>query len=216
MNITKFEVTSDPQAAGAEEIARELREGHTLAVSRGEGVFRHLAGAALDWGAIDVLQVDERAAPDGSADRNLTSLHRELSQARIHPMPVNGQLDWGAAAYAATAEELCGSPPVIDVVHLGIGPDGHTASLVPGDPVLRVVDAWVAVTRRYQGYRRMTLTYPVLDRARCVVIVAAGAEKARAVAAARRGEEWAPVARLASADVRIFVDEAAAASEKPG
>src|SRR5207249_3367067 len=108
----------------------------------------------------------------------------ELPDARVHPMPVGSQLDWGADAYAATLEAICGSPPVIDVVHLGIGPDGHTASLVPGDPVLEARDRSVAVTGAYQGYRRMTLTYPVLDAARCVVIVASGASKARAVAAA--------------------------------
>jgi 6-phosphogluconolactonase len=97
---------------------------------------------------------------------------------------------------------------------LGIGPDGHTASLVPGDAVLEERGRSVAVTGAYQGFRRMTLTYPVLDAARVVVIVAAGAEKAKAVAAVLRGEQWAPAARLNSPDVRLIVDEAAAGGLK--
>jgi 6-phosphogluconolactonase len=214
VDITSFRVVDDPSAAGAQEIADalSLTGSRTLALSRGRDLFRHLAAGPIAWERIDVFQVDERVAAGGSEDRNLTAMADEL-RATIHPMPVGGDLDWGAAAYAATLSELCGSPPVLDVVHLGLGPDGHTASLVPGDPVLDVREAWVAVTETYQGFRRMTMTYPVLDAARCVVIVAAGAEKARAVAAVRNGETWAPAARLASADVRLIVDASAAGNE---
>jgi len=214
VKITSFRVVDDPSAAGAQEIAGALpRTGsRTLALSRGEDLCGHLAAASIAWESVDLFQVDERAAADGSEDRNVTAITDKLN-ARIHPMPVSGDLEWGASAYAATLEKICGSPPVLDVVHLGLGPDGHTASLVPGDPVLDVRDRWVAVTGLYQGFRRMTLTYPVLDAARCVVIVAAGAEKARAVAAVRDGETWAPAARLESADVRLIVDAAAAGNE---
>ena len=93
-----------------------------------------------------------------------------------------------AARYAATLARIAGSPPVLDLVHLGLGPDGHTASLVPGDPVLDVVDADVAVTAVYQGRRRMTLTYPMLDRARRVLWLVTGAEKAAMLARLRAGD----------------------------
>ena len=214
MKITSFRVVDDPSAAGAQEIADELSHtgSRALALSRGQDVCSHLAAASIAWESVDLFQVDERAAADGSEDRNVTAITDKLN-ARIHPMPVSGDLEWGASAYAATLEKICGSPPVLDVVHLGLGPDGHTASLVPGDPVLDVRDRWVAVTGLYQGFRRMTLSYPVLDAARCVVIVAAGAEKARAVAAVRNGETWAPAARLQSPDVRLIVDAAAAGNE---
>jgi 6-phosphogluconolactonase len=213
VNITSFRVVDDPAQQGAAEIAGAMTGRRTLAVSRGGAIFRHLA-AAIAWDGVDVFQVDERAAPDGSDERNLTALRRELGAERVHPMPVGSDLDWGAAAYAKTLEETCGSPPVLDVVHLGIGPDGHTASLVPGDPVLEVRDRPVAVTGVYQDYRRMTLTYPALDAARVVVIIAAGTAKARAVAAVVGGQTWAPAARLQSADVRLVVDADAAAETK--
>ena len=93
-------------------------------------------------------------------------------------MPVESpDLETAAAQYAATLRQIAGSPPVLDVVHLGLGPDGHTASLVPGDPVLNVKDADVAVTGSYQGRRRMTLTYPIVNRSRRVLWVVTGSEK---------------------------------------
>jgi 6-phosphogluconolactonase len=188
-----------------------------IALSRGAEIFRHLASAPARWEAVDVIQVDERAAPDGSSERNLTDIERELCAnvaghgPRVHPMPVTGDLEAGAAAYVTDLEETCGTPPVLDVVHLGLGADGHTASLVPGDPVLDVVDRPVAVTRLYEGYRRMTLTYPALDAARCIVFVVSGPEKARAVAAVRAGDTSAPAARIGASDVRFFCDAEAAA-----
>ena len=216
MNITSFRVVDDPARAGAEELAVLVHDEEpcTLALSRGPEIFRSLAAEPLRWHATDVFQVDERAAPDGSEDRNFTAIGHEFRGAKVHPMPVEGDLESGAASYAETLENICGSPPVIDVIHLGLGPDGHTASLLPGDPILEIRDRWVAVTGLYQGYRRMTLTYPVIDAARHVVIVAAGAEKARAVTAVVNGETWAPAARLRSADVRLIVDPAAAGDKK--
>ena len=97
----------------------------------------------------------------------------------IHAMPVEAaDLEAAAAQYAARLQEIAGSPPVLDLAHLGLGSDGHTASLIPGDPVLKVAEADVALTGLYQGRRRMTLTYPILNRSRCILWLVTGSEKA--------------------------------------
>jgi 6-phosphogluconolactonase len=140
-----------------------------MAVSGGRTpwlMLRALADEQLPWENVHVVQVDERAAPAGDPDRNLAHLresllaHAPLLPDHIHAMPVEApDLNRAAQQYAATLQDVAGSPPVLDLIHLGLGADGHTASLVPGDPVLDVTDADVAVTRPYQGRRRMTLTF---------------------------------------------------------
>ena len=139
-----------------------------------------------------VVQVDERVAPAGHPDRNLTHLreslldHAPLRPEQIHAMPVeSADLEAAAKHYAATLREIAGSPPMLDLVHLGLGPDGHTASLVPGDPVLNVTDADVALTGVYQGRRRMTLTYPMINRSRRILWMVTGKEKVDALARLR-------------------------------
>jgi 6-phosphogluconolactonase/glucosamine-6-phosphate isomerase/deaminase len=130
----------------------------------------------LPWARVTVFQVDERVAPPDTPERNLTALLEALPAERVRPMPVDDpELGLAAARYAA---EL---PASLDVVHLGLGADGHTASLVPGDPVLRVDDRPVAVTGVYQGRRRMTLTYPALEAAREVVWLVTGRGKREAL-----------------------------------
>src|SRR5215831_18664882 len=148
-------------------------------------MLRALADEEVPWKDMHVVQVDERIAPAGDSDRNLTHLyeslleHAPLRREQIHAMPVEStELEAGANRYAITLQEIAGSPPVLDLVHLGLGPDGHTASLVPGDPVLNVTDSDVALTGIYQKRQRMTLTYPILNRASCILFLVDGPEKA--------------------------------------
>jgi 6-phosphogluconolactonase len=170
---------------------RAVAERHRfiIAVSGGRTpwqMLQDLAGNDVPWPAVHVIQVDERIAPPGDPDRNLTHLresllaHSPLPPANLHAMPVeNTDLAAAARSYAHELEQVAGSPPVLDLVHLGLGPDGHTASLVPQDPVLDVQDRDVALTGVYLGRRRMTLTYPMLNRARRILWLVTGSENPR-------------------------------------
>ena len=181
----------------------------TFAVSGGRtpwAMFADLAGK-LPWEKVTIFQVDERIAPDGDPDRNLTQLQRSLppgGAADVRPMPVWAEdLEEAAAMYAAALPER------LDLVHLGLGPDGHTASLIPGDPVLDVSDRDVAVTGEYQGRRRMTLTYPVLNRARQILWLVTGDDKVDALARLRAGDPSIPAGRVSTANALVVADEAA-------
>jgi 6-phosphogluconolactonase len=215
-------------AKAASVIARHAREGvaargkFVLAVSGGRTpwvMLEALANEEVPWSGVHIVQVDERVAPAGHADRNLTRLHESLlshaplPDSHIHPMPVEeADLEAACASYAATLEGLCGSPAVIDLVHLGLGADGHTASLVPGDPVLEVHGADVAATGVYQGRRRMTLTYPVLNRARSILWVVTGAEKAPMVPRVLAGDAGIPGGRIERGRAVLIADADSAAS----
>jgi 6-phosphogluconolactonase len=163
------------------------------------------------------VQVDERVAPPGDPDRNLTHLHESLLQhaplspEQVHAMPVEWP-DLGAAAaeYERILREIAGSPPLIDLAHLGLGADGHTASLVPGDPVVDVTDRDVAVTGLYQGRRRMTLTYPTLNRARRVLWVVTGRDKSDMLRRLREGDVSIPAGRIRREQALVLADRAAA------
>jgi 6-phosphogluconolactonase len=175
--------------------------------------FRCLAAVEVEWSSVDVFQVDERVAPDGHPDRNLVLIERELIRRiegvrpRLHPMPVTeGDLDAAARRYETELERVCGRPPVIDVVHLGLGPDGHLASLVPNDPVLDVADRWVVATRTYAGYRRMTLTFPVLEAAGKVLFVVTGDDKRDALRQMLAGDPSVPASRLIARDIVVLTD----------
>ena len=181
----------------------------TFAVSGGRSpwaMFADLAGK-LPWEKVTIFQVDERIAPDGDPDRNLTQLQRSLppgGAADVRAMPVwADDLEVAAAMYAAAL------PPRLGLVHLGLGPDGHTASLIPGDPVLDVSDRDVAVTGEYQGRRRMTLTYPVLNRARQILWLVTGDDKVDALARLRAGDPSIPAGRVSTANALVVADEAA-------
>jgi 6-phosphogluconolactonase len=160
-----------------------------------------LAGADLDWDRIDVFQVDERVAPDGDPARNLTGLRSRLTaeavpDGRLHAIPVGLGADAAAADYAATLTTVLGDPAVLDVVHLGLGDDGHTASLVPGDAALGVTGADVAATADYRGHRRVTLTYPALDRAGVIVWLVTGADKRGPLTRLLEGDRSIPAGRV--------------------
>ena len=193
----------------------------TFAVSGGRTpwqMLRALGALAMPWEKTQLFQVDERVAPHGDPDRNLTHIAESLlsvaplARDHVHAMPVETpDMTEGAARYARELAAVAGTPPILDVVHLGLGPDGHTASLVPGDPALAVADAAVALTEPYQGHRRMTLTFPVLDRARHVLWVVTGAEKVPMLARLVRGDRAIPAGRVAGERALILADAAAAA-----
>jgi len=218
----RLEILDDPEAVhrhGAELIAEAVRESIGERGSCGIGVsggldpwpmFSQLEDHGLDWTKTGIYQVDERVAPPGSDERNLTHLIESLSigaQGSIKPMPVNDDdLEAAADRYAASL------PDALDIAHLGIGPDGHTASLVPGDPVLEVRDRRVAVTAgEYQGVRRMTLTYPELERVRMLLWVVTGEEKVDALRKLIDQDPSTPSGRLRpDGDSLILADRAAA------
>ncbi len=163
----------------------------------------------MPWAKTELFQVDERIASPGSEDRNLTHMVLGLSmdhQSALRPMPVTQRdLDGAARDYENTL------PEPLDLVHLGLGPDGHTASLVPGDPVLEVSDRRVALTETaYQGHRRMTLTYPALDAARQILWLVTGAEKREPLAKLLAGDTSIPAGRVENDKMIVVADEAAA------
>jgi 6-phosphogluconolactonase len=191
-----------------------------MAVSGGRTpwlMLRALADEQLPWENVHVVQVDERVAPEGDPDRNLVHLresllaHAPLLPNQIHAMPVEASdLDRAAGQYAALLRDVAGSPPALDLVHLGLGADGHTASLVPGDPVLDVLEADVAMTRPYQGRRRMTLTFPLINRSRRVLWLVTGREKAAALARLRDKDASIPASRVRQDRALALVDAEAA------
>jgi len=191
----------------------------TVALSGGHTpwiMVRELAAARIPWRAVHIFQVDERVAPAGHPDRNLTHLRESLTGSPLPPdqlyaMPVESpDLVAAASLYAATLQTIAGEVPIVDLVHLGLGPDGHTASLVPGDPVLDVDDADVALSGPYQGRRRMTLTYPILNRARRVLWVVTGDEKVGMVKRLVEGDRGIPAGRVSSSRALLLADSAAA------
>jgi 6-phosphogluconolactonase len=184
------------------------RPSFTFAVSGGRtpwAMFAELAVLDFPWESTQLFQVDERVAPDGDDARNLTHLLDVVpSAAKVTGMPVTEpDLDAAAARYAGQL------PPVFDLIHLGIGPDGHTASLVPDDPVLSVTDRDVALTQPYQGHRRMTLTYPVIDRAASVLWLISGSDKAPALRKLMARDTSVPAGRVRAPRQTIVADRSA-------
>ena len=225
----KIEVLADADAVAREAAAIIAAEARTTVAARGRFIMavsgghtpwlmlRTLADETVPWAGVYVAQVDERVAPAGDPDRNLTHFreslleHAPLRPEHIYAMPVESpDLEAAAARYAVALSEIAGSPPVLDLVHLGLGPDGHTASLVPGDPVLEVTDADVALTGVYQGRRRMTLTYPILNRSRRILWLVTGSEKAGMLIRLRDGDLSIPAGRVRQEKALVLADRAAA------
>lgn len=191
-----------------------------MAVSGGKTpwqMLRALANEDVPWEGVHVVQVDERIAPAGDPDRNLAHLreslltHAPLPPEQIHAMPVEEtDIEAAALSYARTVQKIAGTPPVLDLAHLGLGPDGHTASLVPNDPVLNVVDRDVALTGLYQNRRRMTLTYPILNRSRRILWLVTGPDKAGMLARLRDADASIPAGRISQQQALVLADRAAA------
>ncbi|MBV8267460.1 MAG: 6-phosphogluconolactonase [Planctomycetaceae bacterium] len=227
--LMKLEVLADANTVARKAAAIIAAEARTAAAARGRFLMavsgghtpwlmlRALASEDVPWASVHLVQVDERVAPAGHPDRNLTHLreslleHAPLPPGQLHAMPVESpDLAEAATRYAHTLRELAGSPPVLDLVHLGLGPDGHTASLVPGDPVVDVTDADVALTGVYQGRRRMTLTYSILNRSRRILWLVTGSEKVGMLGRLCAGDESIPAGRVRQDRALVLADRAAA------
>jgi len=225
----KMEVLADAESVARKAAAIIAEEARSVVAERGRFIMavsggrtpwmmlRALSDQDMPWDRLQVVQVDERVAPSGHQDRNLTHLqesllgHVPLSADRIHAMPVEASdLEAAADQYISTLQKIAGLPPVLDLIHLGLGSDGHTASLIPGDPVLNVMQADVALTGIYQGRRRMTLTYPILNRAGRLLWVVTGSEKSAALARLRDGDRSIPAGLVRRDHAFVLADRAAA------
>jgi len=209
----------------AERIAQVAREAVAergrcaLAISGGTTPWRAvraLAGEDVPWDRVHLFQVDERVALSGDPERNYSHLKEALivriaiPPANVHPMPVEEEdLDAGASRYEAILREIAGTTPVLDLVQLGLGEDGHTASLFPGDAALEVIDRDVAVTGLRKGHRRMTLTFPAIDRARCILWLVTGSGKSEALGRLRAGDRSIPAGRVRSDRAILLADKGA-------
>jgi 6-phosphogluconolactonase len=226
MELDVFADAAAVARRAAEFIAAEAR---AAVAARGRFVFavsggrtpwlmlRELAGQDVPWEKTHLFQIDERVAPEGDKDRNLTHLRESLLasapllEGRLYPMPVNeSDLEAAARQYALRLQKVAGSPPVLDLAHLGLGPDGHTASLVPGDPVLNVTDRDVALTGVYQGRRRMTLTLPMLNRSRKILWLVTGTDKLGMLPRLLAADPSIPAGRIRQDNATVMADRAAA------
>jgi 6-phosphogluconolactonase len=223
---TELFPTADQVAAGAAAyLEQEIRDALThqksfsLAISGGRTpweMLKILSKADLPWKRVNLFQVDERVAPDGHADRNLTQLFQAIAgtpmvtQLRIFPMPVLAEdLEEGCREYTQVLDEITESKG-LDLIHLGLGSDGHTASLVPGDGVMEVQDRLVACTQNtYQGRIRMTLTYPLLNAAKQLLWIVTGSEKQEIVQRLLQQDPSIPAGSIRQENALLMVDQAA-------
>jgi 6-phosphogluconolactonase len=216
----QIEILPDPAAVARRAANVIVEHARTAVAERGAFTFA-VSGGRTPWAMLALLeqedfpwvqtaiyQVDERVAPAGDPSRNLTHLQQSLPAAgvaRVHAMPVEDPDLEDAAQFYARA-----LPDRFDLIHLGLGPDGHTASLVPGDPVLDIADRDVALSGPYMGHRRMTFTFPPINRARALLWVVTGVDKRDALGRLRRHDDSIPAGRVAAEHARILADAAAA------
>ena len=225
----KLEVFEDADAVARKASDAIAADARAAIAARGRFIFavsggrtpwimlRALADEDIRWSAVHIYQVDERVAPDGHPDRNLTHLtesflqHVAIPAENVHAMPVLlPDLAAAAQQYDLDLQKTVGAPPVLDLVHLGLGPDGHTASLVPADPVLNVTDTDVSVTGIYQGRRRMTLTYPTINRARRILWVVTGNDKTEMLHRLLDADQSIPAGRVQRDQALLLADRVAA------
>jgi 6-phosphogluconolactonase len=181
-------------------------------------MLRELRGLHVHWHDLHVFQVDERIVAENDARRNARQIAEllvapaALRGTQFHAMPVErGDLGVGAEEYARLLTEYCGTPPVLDVVQLGVGADGHTASLVPRDRLLEASDRDVGVSIPYEGVARMTLTFRMLDAARHRLWLVTGADKSAALRKLWAGDASVPAGRVSRESAFVFADAAASA-----
>jgi 6-phosphogluconolactonase len=227
--MMKVEILPDEKSLArraAAVIAKEARAAvaehgrFVMAVSGGKSPWVMLADLAdeqVPWANVHVFQIDERIAPAGDPDRNYVHLrdsllaHAPIPPNQIYAMPVEmPDSELAAKLYAQTLESVAGKPPVLDLAHLGLGPDGHTASLIPGDPVLNVTNRDIAVTGVYQGRTRMTMTYPVINRASKIMWLVSGKDKVAAFAKLRAADPSVPAGRIRQTQSLLLADKDAA------
>jgi len=222
LRVLRFASAAEAAGAAARHVAdcaaRAMAERgqFTLALSGGSTPWAMLAILAdmdLDWSATHLFQVDERRAADGDSARNLTHARSHftdrigLAETHIHAMPVPADdFEAGAQEYAARLRHIGGQPAVLDLVHLGMGADGHTASLLPGDELLDVAQADVGVTRIYQGHRRMSLTFPAINRSRSIMWLVNGADKSAMLQRMLLADRGIPAGRIEQARATVFTD----------
>jgi 6-phosphogluconolactonase len=211
--------------AGAIAAAVNSRGSSAIALSGGQTpwqMLEALRGQALPWHALHVFQVDERAVSPDDERRNsrwireLLCRPAALPTAQFYAMPAeHAALDSASDEYGRMLARHAGEPPTLDVVQLGLGPDGHTASLVPGDPLLERAGLEVGVSIPYQGTRRLTLTFAPLNRARHVLWLVTGASKAEMLRRLVIGDPAIPAGRVARAQAHVVADAAAASLLPP-
>jgi 6-phosphogluconolactonase len=230
----RIETLADADSVARAGAAFTAAEAHAAVAARGRFIMavsggrtpwtmlRALADLPMPWADVHIVQVDERVAPTGHPDRNLTHLRESLlaycplDPEHVHAMPVeSADLEAASERYAVMLRQIAGCPAVLDLAHLGLGPDGHTASLVPGDPVLDVTSADVAMTGLYQGRRRMTLTYPLLNRSRRILWLITGHEKAAMLPRLCESDRSIPAGRISRHQAVLLADQEASARLRP-
>jgi 6-phosphogluconolactonase len=225
MEIRQCQTPEDVAVAGANFISARAAEAiaergqFTLALSGGSTpwvMLGKLAAYDLPWDRVKIFQVDERVAADGDPERNLVHIQNDfagriaLPAENLFAMPVvSDDLEQAASRYQETMSEVAGNPPVLDVIHLGLGGDGHTASLVPGDPVLNESERDVAITDTYSGRRRMTMTYSIINRARQLLWLITGDGKADMLSRLIQGDTDIPAGRVSQQQATVVADAAA-------